>query len=548
VRRTHAVAVLALIAFASFVGRSTAAVDMGGTPLHVFASANGDATGPGGLQARFAGETTGQFVDPAANATPAGLHVAVNQATVYGPPVAGALASTPFTETSAPVLSGAGTANDPLKLVSSFTAGSLLIDQTLTYVTGESLFHVSYTFTNNGGNVTFRPSLAANLFITGGNQGYGVFNPGPPRLVSGLNDFVGDGGAFQDSAPPSFAHYQEDDISSIWAAIANPAGQGFADTVNGALVNPGIGIQWPDTPLTPAGTASYGATVFVGGFDGLTLSPQTAAAVPGTATTLTAAVTNHGHPAAGKTVLYAVSGQDSFTGSATSDASGNANITFTGSGVGTDTVVAYVDSNNNGVKDPIEVLRTSTIVWRLAKPVFGKTANLTPVSGTVSVTVGRRHRKIKLKGPRQIPVGSIVNVSHGKANLQTARNRRGGKQHGKFYGGSFKVVQKKAKRRKHDATLLSLRGGTTVQCPARAGRATIAVRRKKRHLWGDGHGSFKTIGQNSAAAVRGTRWLVSDTCAGTLTRVKRGVVLVTDFVHHRTVILRKGHSYLARFG
>jgi hypothetical protein len=46
--------------------------------------------------------------------------------------------------------------------------------------------------------------------------------------------------------------------------------------------------------------------------------------------------------------------------------------------------------------------------------------------------------------------------------------------------------------------------------------------------------------------VRGTEWLTEDTCDGTRTYVKRGVVLVKDFVHHKTVVVRAGHSYLAK--
>ena len=53
-------------------------------------------------------------------------------------------------------------------------------------------------------------------------------------------------------------------------------------------------------------------------------------------------------------------------------------------------------------------------------------------------------------------------------------------------------------------------------------------------------------GSYSAATVRGTEWLVQDTCAGTLTRVTQGTVLVRDKVRRRNVILRAGRSYLAR--
>ena len=50
---------------------------------------------------------------------------------------------------------------------------------------------------------------------------------------------------------------------------------------------------------------------------------------------------------------------------------------------------------------------------------------------------------------------------------------------------------------------------------ARNARAS-AKKPKSRKLWGQGSGNFRTVGQYSAATVRGTRWLVQDSCAGTL--------------------------------
>ena len=46
--------------------------------------------------------------------------------------------------------------------------------------------------------------------------------------------------------------------------------------------------------------------------------------------------------------------------------------------------------------------------------------------------------------------------------------------------------------------------------------------------------------------MRGTKWLVQDSCAGTLTRVVRGTVKVRDNVRHKTVTVRAGKSYLAK--
>ena len=547
---------LAMLSVAAVLGvaavTASAAVENGGHPLHVFTAGAGDSTGPGGLQARFDGETNGQFVPPTANATPAGLHIGIpGTGQLFGPTDPSALPqSTAFTPVSGPTLSGTGTVANPLVLHTTYNVGStgLQVLEELFYSNGNNGFLAQYTVKNNGGGpVTFRPTLAGNLFLSGGSSGYGVFELGPPRLVSGLNDIVGDGGALQDVPPPGFAHYQEADTSAIWAAVANPSGPGFNDTVNPALVNPGIGIQWADTTLGAGGSATFSANWIVGGFDGLTLSPTAARVSPGNEETIAATVLNHSKPAPGVAVLYTITGANPSSGSAISDASGIARITWTGIHLGTDTVNAYADANGNGVRDAGEVLRSSVVSWRLPKPAFGKTANLTSIRGTVTVTTPRG-KKIKLLGPRHIRVGSIVNLTHGVVNLITSRSPKGGTQHGTFFSGAFKLVQKKKHKPGHrPPTDLRLTGGKLANCSSSSTKATAARRRRRRRLWGSARGHFRTVGSNSAAEVRGTKWLVSDTCAGTLTVVRRGKVLVTDFTTHKTVLVKAHHSYLARF-
>ena len=75
---------------------------------------------------------------------------------------------------------------------------------------------------------------------------------------------------------------------------------------------------------------------------------------------------------------------------------------------------------------------------------------------------------------------------------------------------------------------------------------TLRLRLKSRKLWGEGKGAFRTSGKYSSATVRGTKWVVTDSCTGTLTRVKQGVVVVRDFKKRRNVTVRAGKQYLAR--
>jgi hypothetical protein len=101
------------------------------------------------------------------------------------------------------------------------------------------------------------------------------------------------------------------------------------------------------------------------------------------------------------------------------------------------------------------------------------------------------------------------------------------------------------------AVELRLVGGSIATC--KKGRKTQGVdadpgkkKKPKRSLWANGKGVYRTKGQYSSATVRGTEWLTEDTCDGTRTYVKRGVVLVRDFVHKKTIAVRAGHSYLAK--
>ena len=46
--------------------------------------------------------------------------------------------------------------------------------------------------------------------------------------------------------------------------------------------------------------------------------------------------------------------------------------------------------------------------------------------------------------------------------------------------------------------------------------------------------------------MRGTTWLVQDTCTSTLTRVIEGVVTVRDNVKKKNVVVRAGKRYTAK--
>ncbi len=176
-------------------------------------------------------------------------------------------------------------------------------------------------------------------------------------------------------------------------------------------------------------------------------------------------------------------------------------------------------------------------------PEFHRSVVLRPAGGTVKIKLPGTKGYVTLDGARNIPLGTSIDVRHGRIRLTSARSRDGKTQAATFYGGVFKVTQRGS------YTELRL-GGPPIMCSSRASAGASSKRKKHKHttrrLWGRGSGHFRTRGQYSAATVRGTTWLVQDSCAGTLTRVVRGVVAVRDGVRHRTVLLLAHKRYLAR--
>jgi hypothetical protein len=191
-----------------------------------------------------------------------------------------------------------------------------------------------------------------------------------------------------------------------------------------------------------------------------------------------------------------------------------------------------------------------------ALPVLGKTVVVQPVSGKVFVSVpagsafaslavpgikGRRF--VPLTAARQIPVGSILDTRKGTVSLASASTQPGKLFSGTFSAGVFAALQSRS-----GLTTLPLKGSSFRACARRTGRRASAAlsRRAIRRMRANASGRFRTSGRYSAATVRGTIWETIDRCDGTLTKVKRGTVVVRDFRKRRNITVRAGKSYLAR--
>jgi hypothetical protein len=179
-------------------------------------------------------------------------------------------------------------------------------------------------------------------------------------------------------------------------------------------------------------------------------------------------------------------------------------------------------------------------------PVVGETANAKPVTGTVRVRLAGTTNFVDLtkQTTTQVAVGSEFDTTHGTVALDLAKPG-GGTQTGQFSKGMFTVEQGK----KAQLTTMSLTGtlkGCKGKVPSGGAPRAVAAKTRSRSLYANVKGQFRTRGRNSAATVRGTQWVTKDTCAGTLTTVKTGTVIVRDFTKRKNVTVKKGHHYLAR--
>lgn len=189
-----------------------------------------------------------------------------------------------------------------------------------------------------------------------------------------------------------------------------------------------------------------------------------------------------------------------------------------------------------------------SITTALPPPKLAVSGNLTPISGVVRVKLPGSAVFTLLTASEQIPFGSIVDATHGKVEVITARSG-GGTQSVIFYEGEFKLTQ-----RRNAQVVSILVGGDYSRCPTARERkhlaspssARTARRRTVRKLWAEGHGKYSTKGNYASGAVLGTRWLTEDLCGGTLIRVLTDRVMVTNLVNHRHITVKAGHSYLAK--
>jgi hypothetical protein len=375
-RALHAAALLA--ATAALAGAPPALAEpvaMVSEPLTVHVAERGQ------LQAFRAGEATGMFFPPAATTGDAGFFLAFPAGAIPPPPAAVAGRVYGFQGGSGPTglqdyslgthgpVTGSGTPGDPLTQQTTYGVPDVAeVTQTTTYVAGQETFTVQWAVRNvTPAPLTFKALAAADFFFEGSDRGTGVYTDGPPRFVGGTNAGTGRSGGFAELPALSelWSHYEALAFGGlpmqVWgkvrAAGESPAAS-LADTVLGELADNAGAVEWDGrltAPLPGGQTARFAVTVRSAVPAALQLTPSNAAGRQGEPLAFTATARDTADvPFADRTVRFTILGANAGSGEAQTDAAGAATLFDPGMNAGTDTLVAYVDLNGSGTREPTE--------------------------------------------------------------------------------------------------------------------------------------------------------------------------------------------------
>ncbi len=246
---------------------------------------------------------------------------------------------------------------------------------------------------------------------------------------------------------------------------------------------------------------------------------------------------------------------------------------------GTQTTTSTTTSTSNASQTTTNTTSTSTTstssgsTAQVPPPVIYKDVNVQPVSGQVfvklpagytataaqagrgplaSAAVTKGQGFIPLSQARQIPVGSTLDTRKGTVAITAASTTPGKSYTANVTAGLFQLTQARAQKGITQLALMDTLNRKKVcasQGKGKSHKAHIAAKINKNKVLGllksTDNGKFSTKGSFSAATVRGTQYSVTDECAGTLTAVQRGSVLVDYFRRHKNVVVKAGYYYLA---
>ena len=387
-------------------------------------------------------------------------------------------------------VTGAGSAADPFKQITTYavspspTPGTHLaeITQTTTYVNGTQQFSLRWDVENtSAAPLKLKALAAADFFFDGSDQGTGIYTDGPPRFVGGTNADTGNSGGFSEvtggaSPSPAWSRYQAlaygSDENEVWGKIAHAADNTaptFDDSVVGEPVDNAGGVEWDQyltAPIPVGQTRSFELVARSAIPSALQLSPSNAGSPRGVPINVTATATNtEGVPYAGRTLRYTITGANSGGGAVTLDANGQATMTDPGAIAGADTLIAFVDFNNDGSRQTAEPQASALATF---------VDSVAPTC-TVKVSGDRPGGSGGAGKPLKITVSCNESAQVAVATtLQIARKRAG-------KASAEAAAKKKPKKRK--PIKIRLRTSTKLAAPGTAVPVRITIPKKVRRKY-----------------------------------------------------------------
>jgi hypothetical protein len=285
-------------------------------------------------------------------------------------------------------VTGTGTSATPFTQTTIFQAKHGVtveaeITETTTYVNGQPQFTSTYTVKNTlGATIYFHAMYAGDLYVNGDDRGIGVFLGGPPRFIGGQNTNSGVIGGFQEVTP--WRDWQE----AYWSSATGPSvgdngiwhdvetagafeGSIFNNTIEPAELDNGAGVDFDqnlEAGLAAGKEASFTIINRTQVPNALTFSPASQTLTQGQTETVTAtALDTASQPYAGKALRYTVTGANPQSGAVTTNAAGQAQVSYVGNNPGADTIQMYVDLGGSGTQIPNDPAGTATVTW-LPKP------------------------------------------------------------------------------------------------------------------------------------------------------------------------------------
>ncbi|WP_030177192.1 OmpA family protein [Spirillospora albida] len=191
---------------------------------------------PGAISARFADAPNGMFCCGPGLDSGYSLTSIRMDGVLYN-------AESGLEQSSAPALTGTGTAADPWTVTSGWDVGDTPLDvtQKVTHVNGTRRYTISWTLAYSGeGTPTVRLSHGADLAI-GTDTGAGSLDAGPPRVLRGRAT-DGTRGALVERTP--WTHFFEGFFLTATEPLTSVSAPDLPDTYEPAVVDNGVAVQW----------------------------------------------------------------------------------------------------------------------------------------------------------------------------------------------------------------------------------------------------------------------------------------------------------------